>query len=77
MARSAYEHALEFAQTRMSFGKAIIEHQSQARWPKKYAPMPFKFTEVMAIYKTTQSSALHVMFAYAKFTKALPKFSDW
>lgn len=30
MARSAYEHALNFAQQRTSFGKAIIEHQSIA-----------------------------------------------
>ncbi len=30
MARSAYEHALAFAQHRTSFGKAIIEHQSIA-----------------------------------------------
>lgn len=30
MARSAYEHALQFAQSRQSFGKAIIEHQSIA-----------------------------------------------
>ena len=30
MARSAYEHALDFAKTRHSFGKAIVEHQSIA-----------------------------------------------
>ena len=30
MARSAYEHALAFAQQRSSFGKAIIEHQAIA-----------------------------------------------
>jgi len=30
MARSAYQHALEFAQQRQSFGKTIIQHQSIA-----------------------------------------------
>ena len=30
MARSAYEHALEFAMQRQSFGKAIFEHQTIA-----------------------------------------------
>ena len=30
MARSSYEHALDFAQQRTSFGKAIVEHQAIA-----------------------------------------------